>query len=83
MYTYGFCFSFLHRVKLIFFQEYEIEKLMNYVESDLGLMYLVQWKGHKPTWQLEADLTNCDQLLCQFHSVSSLHVGLLHLSVYV
>ena len=51
-------------------EDFQVEEIMDYIESDIGEMYLVKWVGYKrPTWEPRANLTNCQELLATFHSV--------------
>ena len=51
-------------------EEFQIEEIMDYIESDIGEMYLVKWVGYKrPTWEPRANLTNCQDLVATFHTV--------------
>ncbi len=53
--------------------EYEVEDILDSVVEDGKQFYLVKWRScDETTWQPLSDLTNCPDLLQDFHTVSTL-----------
>ncbi|CAG7819800.1 unnamed protein product [Allacma fusca] len=50
--------------------QYEVEKVCNYVKDESGEMYLVKWKNWEEefnTWEPPRNLVNCDSALLEFY----------------
>lgn len=48
--------------------EWQFERILDYGKADNGRwQYLVQWRGHPPSWQPAGDLRGCDDAIWQFH----------------
>ena len=50
-------------------QEFEVEVIIRHRGSTSRRQYLVAWKGyelHEATWELEANLTHCRDLLAEY-----------------
>ena len=51
-------------------EEYEVEQILDTREKGKKIEYLIHWRGYghdKDTWEPIKNLTNCQQLVQQFH----------------